>query len=573
MAPLTSPTRAPSIVHAVSAAVLVALLALLMVAAPRSAPPAIAQIAPNAVQQIKEAPQEQALEDDGGSVDTAGGEGGEGGEGDGGGDGGEVGTSRPPSPSVKASGGLTEPRLKSCLGSPVPRQIEDPQSPPCAPFFSGDNGGATSRGVTRDTIKVALPDKNVDTPYRKALVSFFNERFQFYGRQLEVVPIPGYDPSQGCDPAVQSGAAAAARDQLDAFISFDTSGCGGVYYAREAAGRGVIVTNFQPLYDEQELRTLHPYVWSYPMSNDRMFPALGRWTCQRLVGGVARMAGDPSMRGTTRKFGVLLADTVRPEPTNYRPLLDALRACGTPVDEADIRTVQLGADNNAPQAVARDVVLRWKLSGITTAVVLSHANFTTGTLFPAATAEGLLPEWVVSDYWEQDTLAVQHERPSAQQGAMMGITVKPPHHLLAEDPAVQAIRSIDPTLLAPADADTSVARQIYNTRLYKQLLLMATGIQAAGPKLNPETFARGMQTTLFPNPGTALQEGRVGMPQSHSATLDFSEVWYSPTKRGAFRAEAPGAWCYVDGGRRRTAADIPKGDAALYSGPCVAAVG
>lgn len=565
MAPLTSTSKTPSITHAVSAGLLVALLAVLLAAAPRSAPPAIAQIAPNAVQQIKEAPIEQALEAEGGETDTGtDGDGASPGDGEGGANDAEAAASLGPTPDVAASGGIEEPRTKSCLGSPVPRQIEDPQSPPCAPFFSGDNGGATSRGVTRDTIKVALPDQNVDTPYLHALVDFFNERFQFYGRKLEVTTVPGYDTSAGCDPAVQSGAAAAARDQLDAFLSFDTAGCGGLYYAREAAARGIVVTNYQPLYDEQELRDLHPYVWSYPMSGDRMYAALGRWTCQRLVGGAAQHAGDPSMRPKPRKFGVLLADTVRPEPADFSPLIDALRACNAPVDEADIRTIQTGSDNDAEESVARDVVLRWKLSEVTTAVILTHSFFSTETLFPVATAQGFLPEWVVSDYWEQDNLANQHKQPSTQQGAMMGITVKPPHHTLADDPAVQALKSIDPSLLGNADADTALARQVYIQRIYKQLLLMATGIQAAGPKLNPETFARGMQTTVFPNPDTALNEGRIGMPSSHSATLDFSEMWYSTTTRGPFRAEAPGAWCFVDNGRRRSAVDIPKGDEPFF---------
>jgi hypothetical protein len=423
---------------------------------------------------------------------------------------------------------------------------------------------------------VAVPDDNVATPYLTALVAFFNQRFQFYGRSLEVAQVPNYNVAGACEPSAQTAAAASAREDLNAFISFDTSGCGGLFYAREAASRELLVTNFQPLYDEQELRKLDPWVWSYPMSNDRLFPALGAFTCQRLVGGKARFAQDPVLADRTRKFGVLLAENVRPEKTDFKPLLSALRACGAPVDPEDIRPVQLGSDNDAPEAVARDVVLRWKQSGVTSVVVLSHAEFTTQTLFPAASAGGLLPEWIVADYWEQDTLAIQHQRPSAQQAAMLGITVKPPHHRLEQDPAVVAVRSIDPTLLSQADADNSVARQIWITRMYKQLLLMATGIQGAGPNLTPERFARAMQTAVFPNRPSGLNEGRVGFTSSHSATLDFSEVYYEPAERGAFRSEAPGAWCYVDGGKRRTALDIPKGDAPFYppgDAPCRAAIG
>jgi len=39
------------------------------------------------------------------------------------------------------------------------RQIPDTvYAPPCLPVFTGDNGGATSRGVTEDTIKLVFRD-------------------------------------------------------------------------------------------------------------------------------------------------------------------------------------------------------------------------------------------------------------------------------------------------------------------------------------------------------------------------------------------------------------------------------
>ena len=38
----------------------------------------------------------------------------------------------------------------------IPRQTEDPLSPPCVSFFSGDNGGSTYRGVTKKDINVVI---------------------------------------------------------------------------------------------------------------------------------------------------------------------------------------------------------------------------------------------------------------------------------------------------------------------------------------------------------------------------------------------------------------------------------
>ena len=38
---------------------------------------------------------------------------------------------------------------------------------------------------------------------------------------------------------------------------------------------------------------------------------------------------------------------------------------------------------------------------------------------------------------------------------------------------------------------------------YNELLILAAGIQLAGPNLTPETFAQGLASTTFPNPGAA----------------------------------------------------------------------
>ncbi|MBW3588160.1 MAG: hypothetical protein KY429_01940 [Actinobacteria bacterium] len=144
--------------------------------------------------------------------------------------GGEVGgTSAGPSKGEK-------PVAKRCVGNP-PRQTEDPNAPPCVPFFEGDNGGETWQGVTGQEIMVLIyadtycttggrsnnvectPDRNtycdVETPqddpnnrtchardygsgeslrydwqdvmvYR-AYSKYFNQRFQTYDRHVHFI--------------------------------------------------------------------------------------------------------------------------------------------------------------------------------------------------------------------------------------------------------------------------------------------------------------------------------------------------------------------------------------------------
>ena len=110
-----------------------------------------------------------------------------------------------------ATGPNTGPaKVAGCGAAQIPG---DPYSPPCVQF-SGSNGGATSRGVTADKVVVSvrigsfangmldavskvanakIPNESpaVITKTVSGLVDYFNKRFQFYGRKLEVVQWDG----------------------------------------------------------------------------------------------------------------------------------------------------------------------------------------------------------------------------------------------------------------------------------------------------------------------------------------------------------------------------------------------
>ena len=143
---------AAGFVNAVVSVAILIIVASLAITSAQSPPPAIAELAPSAVQQIKDAPSEQ--------TSTAG-------EGEGGGDGGFGATTTRCHHATLAPGQappttappIERARVRRCVGNP-PRQTEDPQSPPCVPYFEGDNGGATYRGVTKDTITLTIPNAN-----------------------------------------------------------------------------------------------------------------------------------------------------------------------------------------------------------------------------------------------------------------------------------------------------------------------------------------------------------------------------------------------------------------------------
>src|SRR5438309_553347 len=133
-------TRVPGSLNLVAAAALLLILVPFALRAAQSSPPAIAEFAPQAEEPIKQAPGEQssnAGSAPGGAANEPG----------------AVASASPlqivPSPEVERG------KVRQCIGEP-PRQIEDPQSPPCVPYFSGSNGGATAKGVTGSQIVIAL---------------------------------------------------------------------------------------------------------------------------------------------------------------------------------------------------------------------------------------------------------------------------------------------------------------------------------------------------------------------------------------------------------------------------------
>ncbi|MCU1590545.1 MAG: hypothetical protein JWP11_1801, partial [Frankiales bacterium] len=105
----------------------------------------------------------------------------------------------------------------------------------------------------------------------------------------------------------------------------------------------------------------------------------------------------------------------------------------------------------------------------------------------------------------------------------------------------------------------------------RALLLLASGIQMAGPNLTVESFRDGLRKASFPNPITRTMAGAVDVrPDGYSLTADAAEWYYDPGARGPFSDSAarPGTVCYLFGGARRVLGAWPRGDAPFFNGAC-----
>lgn len=457
------------------------------------------------------------------------------------------------------------PSAHRCFGNP-PRQIEDPQSPPCVPAWRGDNGGATYQGVTDSEIRIFAPIPGDDDGWVRrdvveALETFFNNRFEFYGRQLRL--IVDFRGNTG-DGATQRAVAAEADEAHQVFGSTSWEWGGGPYQ-RELARRRLVSTMGQEvIFEDRELAPLSPYVWSYPTSANRIFAHLGEWACHRLAGKVAAHAGQ-ELAGRDRRFGVILRPPLADTSYSLDPLLEEMERCNVTPAEIIVSTPgEEGAGGTT--AEYQNIVLQMRQSGATSVFCLCPYVFT-GQLWGAATNQGYFPEWLLSTFGLLDSdfgLKTWANNPQQAQHAF-GLTFLPRQVPLPESPYWWAVQEVDPSI-PPGNPFYMIW---WEQSFYRSLLLLASGIQMAGPNLTPETFGAALRSTSFPNPDHPIMAGHVGFRDSQfSMTVDGAEWWWSTTAQSPYPQGGPGAICYLDGGKRYTKGQWPASDGPFFQPPC-----
>jgi hypothetical protein len=175
----------------------------------------------------------------------------------------------------------------------------------------------------------------------------------------------------------------------------------------------------------------------------------------------------------------------------------------------------------------------------------------------AAAAIGYHPEWVTIG-WNNYLVASTLNAPSSETSGSYGVAVwnKMPQLELEFWNRAFLAGGGDPAVVSSGALLDGLA-------FYNELKLLAAGIQMAGPRLTPETFAAGLRATTFPNPGAGAApsyQGRVGF-RSNDATMveDFTQVWLDTRMTGPEVSSSKNlntyrAYCYVALGRRYEAA-------------------
>lgn len=428
---------------------------------------------------------------------------------------------------------------------------------PCVPAFSGDNGGATHRGVDAETILVVnrnyvdtadqraveqqannagIPPREERARIRQVFVDHFNENMELYGRRVELRDFTSRASSvqettnegreQACADAV------AIAQEIQAFAVLPQAFLPGFGPFSECGAEQGLVIPIGPYgFPESWYRRHHPFVWGVQMSCDRINHQLAEYVIKRLHAENASHALDPAYRGKPRRIGF-----IHPNVEVYAPCHDLvkeeLRRAGVEIVSVFSYAV---VPATMPQQAAQAVV-QFKADGVST--LLTTADFLmTTNLTLQARQQNWGPEWVITGagYTDLDSVARQFDQ-SRVDGHLFGLTP-----LGSSD----VVTSQDNEAARIYQARTGQPLPPSGVYEYLTLLNFFNLLQAAGPDLTPDAMATGafsLPPASGPEAGTwNYRVAPDGTPErgDHTASDDMTEIYWLGS------APAP------DGGRGR----------------------
>ncbi|HEX8804579.1 MAG TPA: ABC transporter substrate-binding protein [Acidimicrobiales bacterium] len=439
----------------------------------------------------------------------------------------------------------------------------DGYSPPCF-AFDGDNGGATSPGVSGDTITVSyrltaepnvigllaqLAGMEFDETYEdlertaRGLVDYFNENFQFYGRHIE---LEGYQGRGGLLAELfgggqenATGDALTAADEIGAFA--DVTALTQPY--ADALYRNQVVAFGAPYMSREWFEGRRPYAWSSVPDCTAVSEAATEYANKRLVGRPAEYAGG-DLRDRERRIAIIAPDNLE-----YQQCVDAgLRVMEEAGNEVDLR-LDYVLDVAQAATQAPSLLAKLKDNGITS-VACACDPLTLMSLAGEANAQDYQPEWLIMGVGFGDLDLVGQMIQSAAPGQWdraFGGSPQAAQPAFGTSEAYRAYRSVrddEPSLLVDV--------------VYYQLLPLALGVQMAGPDLTPEN----LETGLFAYPGGTGVAGTWDFSPGHyTPVTDIREVWWDGDRRSAFNGQTG---TYVDDGERYERGHLPEGDPEVF---------
>lgn len=448
-----------------------------------------------------------------------------------------------------------------------------------------DNGGATSSGVTADSIKVVIYLPIDDDPILgiftgavgvedtadQALATYegytelFQSYYQTYGREVEIEFLRA---SGNTLDEVAARADAVRAAEMEPFAVWGspqlTTAWTDEIAAREIICLGCFGAGLADWYLERA-----PYAYPITMLSEQDQDHLVEYLDKKVAGRPAVHAGDPAFHDTERVLGAINLELDEESVTLADRFDERVAEAGVDVE----MRIPYTFDPARLQEQADGIIARMKEAGVTTVVFVNGDPVTPANLTQAATAQDFHPEWIIGGTLV-DTTVFSRTYDQDQWEHAFG-----PSGLFARiDPELQ----FSWFLYRWFTGEDPPAENI-NALLFPQPALFFSGLQAAGPNLTPETFRDGL-FALEPTPNVvtapSISFGDKGIwPYVDYAGIDdATEIWWDPDAVGPdeIRQEGEGLYQYVEGGRRylpgewtdeESKAFDPDGAVAVYDEP------
>ena len=413
----------------------------------------------------------------------------------------------------------------------------------CTAKYEGPNGGATYHGVTADKVRIVrrefpdsansqavaafgesagLADEETSDRVRDEFIAKFETIFELYGRKIEWV---NYESQNGNSTqealgAGREGACADATYIKETLKAFAVASASGVF-GECAAQRGMMVFSTGAYYPESWYRKFHPFLWGGVMECERIVAQNAEYMGKRLIPFKTKWAGDLTLQGRDRKFGIYV-----PDNDEYQHCINIMNKTTTEKyggTKPEQYNYQLDVSRFPDQAAQG--ILQFKSAGVTT-VVLACDPISSVALTQAASKQAYFPEWF--------SIGVAHNDTDLLARLMDQTEVD--RHLFGPS----QLGSTD-KLLGPKSESGQVYKALYGKEIpegttgdYYGVLGAYSFIQNAGPILTPATVAEGIWSQPpaggpdYPVGYVSYLDGSDGTPgaKDHTGIDDSREVWW-----------------------------------------------
>jgi hypothetical protein len=456
-------------------------------------------------------------------------------------------------------------------------------APPCVPKFEGDNGGATSPGVTADSIKVVnyTPPPNADVTAalqgaadepadvltsRADYVSMLQNLSETYGRTVDVLEFEGTGP--GDDTVAAQADAVNIVENIKPFAVIGGPAQTPVF-AEEIARNKIICISCALALPDSFTQEHAPYIWGIAPSPEQFLTNYTAYVVNSLNGKKAEFAGDPAMHDQVRKFGVVHFEQ---DPPVFSSLTERLAECGAQQGyETSVTETYEFEIGKLPERAAT-VIAKMKAEGVTTVAFLGDPIMPI-YLTQQATAQDYHPEWLIAGTAFTDTTALGRLYDQDQWRHAFGVS-----NLSARTPReISGAYQLHEWYYGKPPVAAKTAGVILPP--LQQLFL---GIQLAGPDLTPETYrdalfkapanGGGPTTPLVsygPDSGFKMigDNCELDAPRpDYFAIDDTVEIWWDADATGVDEQgkDGKGMWVYANNAKRYGPGQMPVGDPSAF---------